>query len=73
MMEPIMVCELDAGRPRHHVARFHRIAATSRAKTIENPAPLLTLRISSTGSSVMIVNATVPELRSTPMKFMMPE
>ncbi len=73
MMEPIMVCELEAGRPRHHVARFHRIAATSRAKTIENPAPLLTFRISSTGSRVMIEKATAPELRRTPMKFMMPE
>jgi hypothetical protein len=62
MMEPIMVCELEAGRPRHQVARFQRIAATSSAKTIAKPAPLLTLRISSTGSSVMIEKATAPEL-----------
>ena len=52
MTEPIMVCELEAGRPFHQVARFHRMAATSSAKTIAKPEPLLTLRISSTGSSV---------------------
>ena len=53
MMDPIMVCELDAGSPRHHVARFQMIAATSSAKTMAKPEPLLTFRISSTGSSVM--------------------
>ncbi len=51
MMEPTSVCELDAGRPNHHVPRFHRMAATSSAKTMENPEPELTLRTSSTGSS----------------------
>jgi hypothetical protein len=73
MIEPIMVCELEAGRPLHQVARFQRMAATSRAKTMEKPAPLLTLRMSSTGSSVMMEKATAPELSRTPMKFMMPE
>ena len=32
MMEPTMVCELDAGRPNHHVPRFHKIAAIRRQK-----------------------------------------
>jgi hypothetical protein len=68
-----MVCELEAGRPFHQVARFQRIAAMSSANTIEKPEPLLTFRISSTGSRVMIENATAPELSNTPMKFMMPE
>ena len=27
-----MVCELDAGRPNHHVPRFHRMAAISKRK-----------------------------------------
>ena len=49
------------------------MAATRSAKTIENPAPLLTFRISSTGNKVMMENATAPELRSTPMKFITPE
>ena len=31
MIEPINVCELDAGRPRYQVPRFHMIAAISRA------------------------------------------
>ena len=43
-----MVCELDAGRPNHHVPRFHRMAAISNAKTMAKPVPELTLRISST-------------------------
>ena len=51
MMEPIMVWELEAGRPRHQVARFQRMAAMSRAKTMAKPEPELTLRMSSTGSS----------------------
>ena len=50
MMEPIMVCELEAGRPRHQVARFQRMAAMRRAKTMAKPEPELTLRMSSTGS-----------------------
>ena len=39
MIDPTMVCELDAGKPNHQVPRFHRIAAISSAKTIANPAP----------------------------------
>jgi len=34
MIEPISVCELDAGNPNHHVPRFHRIAAVNSANTI---------------------------------------
>jgi hypothetical protein len=33
-IEPIMVCELDAGIPNHQVPRFQMIAAMSNAKTI---------------------------------------
>ena len=61
MMEPTMVCELEAGRPSHQVPRFQRIAAISSAKTMAKPAPELTCKISSTGSSVMTAKATVPE------------
>ena len=60
--EPIMVCELEAGKPLHQVARFQRIAATSSAKTIAKPEPELTFRISSTGSRETIEKATAPEL-----------
>jgi len=72
-MDPIMVCELDAGRPRAQVSRFHRMAETRRAKTIEKPEPWETLRISSMGSSATIANATAPELVRTPMKFQNPD
>ncbi len=54
-MEPIMVCELEAGRPRSQVARFQRIAATSRAKIMEKPMPWLVLSTSWMGSSEMMV------------------
>ena len=60
MMEPISVCELDEGRPKYQVPRFHRMAAISSANTMAKPAPLPTCRISSTGSSDTIPKATAP-------------
>ena len=39
MIEPISVCELEAGRPRYHVPTFHTMAETSSAKIIAKPAP----------------------------------
>ena len=38
MIEPISVCELDAGRPSYQVPRFQMIAAISSANTIAKPA-----------------------------------
>src|SRR5580704_19269288 len=38
MIEPIRVCELEAGNPKYHVPRFQMIAATSNANTIAKPA-----------------------------------
>ena len=73
MMEPTMVCELEAGRPSHQVPRFQRIAAISSAKTMANPAPELTWRINSTGRSVMTAKATVPEEKSTPARLQIPD
>ena len=66
MIEPISVCELEAGRPRYQVPRFQMIAAISSANTIANPAELPTCRISSTGSSEMMPNATAPLDSRTP-------
>jgi hypothetical protein len=54
MIDPIKVCELEAGRPRYQVPRFHRIAPIRSANTMANPAPEPTCRISSTGSSAMM-------------------
>ena len=60
MIEPISVCELDAGSPSHHVPRFQMMAADSNANTIAYPAPLPTCRINSTGSSDTMAKATAP-------------
>ena len=38
MIEPISVCEDDAGRPSHQVPRFQMIAAISSANTMAKPA-----------------------------------
>ena len=38
MIEPISVCELEAGRPSYQVPRFQMIAAISSANTIAKPA-----------------------------------
>jgi hypothetical protein len=53
-IEPIRAWLDELGSPTAQVARFHRIAASSSAKIIANPPALPTLRIRSTGSSVMI-------------------
>ena len=66
MIEPIKVCELDAGRPNYQVPTFQMIAAIKSAKTIANPALLPTCRINSTGNSETMPNATAPLDSSTP-------
>ena len=73
MMDPTMVCELEAGRPSHQVLRFQMMAAMSSAKTMAKPAPALTCRINSTGSRVMTAKATAPEERSTPARLHKPD
>jgi hypothetical protein len=72
-MEPIKVCELDAGNPKYQVPRFQTMEEISRAKTIAKPAPEPTLMTSSTGSSATMPKATAPEEVSTPMRFHMPD
>ena len=44
MIEPISVCELDDGRPNHHVPRFQMMAAVNSANTIAKPAPAADLQ-----------------------------
>jgi len=73
MIEPIRVCELDAGSPNDQVPRFQMIAAIRRAKTMAKPAWLPTCRISSTGSSEMMPKATAPEEARTPARFHTPD
>ena len=73
MIEPIRVCEDDAGRPSHQVPRFHRMAAISRAKTMAKPAEEPTCRISSTGSRAMMPKATAPLESNTPRKLKQPD
>ncbi|MCY1449016.1 hypothetical protein D9M71_657340 [compost metagenome] len=73
MIEPIRVCEDDAGSPSHQVPRFQRMAAISRAKIIAKPAEEPTCRISSTGSRAMMPNATAPLDSNTPRKLKNPD
>src|ERR1700722_3564123 len=73
MMDPINVCELDDGRPKYQVPKFHKMAAISKANTIAKPAPLPTCRISSTGNSDTMPNATAPLEISTPRKLNAPD
>ena len=72
MIEPIRVWELEAANPKYQVPRFQRIAATSGAKTIANPALLPTCRINSTGNNEMIPKATIPVEVTTPRKLKKP-
>jgi hypothetical protein len=73
MIEPISVCDEEAGNPNHQVPRFQMMAAMSNANTMAKPAPLPTCRINSTGSSEMMPNATAPEDSSTPRKLKKPD
>src|ERR1700719_598203 len=72
MIDPIKVCELDAGSPSHQVPRFQMIAAVNNAKTMANPALLPTCKMSSTGSKDTMPNATMPDEMTTPKKFQNP-
>jgi len=73
MMEPISVCDEEAGNPSHHVPKFQMMAAMSSANTMAKPAPLPTCKISSTGSSEMMPNATAPDDSNTPRKLQKPD
>ena len=73
MMDPIRVCELEAGRPKYQVPTFQMMAAISSANTMAKPAPLPTCRISSTGSSDTMPKATAPVDSSTPNRLNMPD
>src|SRR6202451_1229037 len=73
MIDPIRVCELDAGRPKYQVPTFQMIAAIKSANTMAKPAPLPTWRINSTGSSEMMPKATAPDDHNTPRRFHMPD
>ena len=73
MIEPISVCDDDDGSPNAQVPRFQMIAANKMAKTMAKPAATSGCRISSTGSSPMMLKATAPDAVSTPRKFHSPD
>src|ERR1700744_1948913 len=73
MMDPMSVCELDDGSPKYHVPRFQMIAAMSSANTMAKPAPLPTCKMSSTGRSETMPNATAPLDTNTPRKLKAPD
>ena len=49
-IDPISVCELEAGMPKNQVPKFQAIAAVSIENTITKPRPVSTSISSSTGS-----------------------
>ncbi len=73
MIDPINVCELEAGNPRYQVPRFQVIAEIKSEKTIANPAADPTFITSSTGSRLITPKATAPVEVSTPIKFHRPD
>ena len=73
MIEPIRVCDDDAGRPSHQVPKFQTMAAINSAKTIAKPALEPTCRMSSTGSNEMMPKATAPVENNTPRKLKRPD
>ena len=73
MMDPMSVCELDAGRAKYHVLRFQRIAEINNEKTIANPAPDPMLTTNSTGIKATIAKATNPDELKTPMRLQIPD
>ena len=73
MIEPIKVCELEAGNPRYQVPRFQTMAEINREKTMAKPAAEPTFMTSSTGSKLRMPKATAPVEISTPIKFQMPD
>jgi hypothetical protein len=73
MIDPIRVCELEAGNPKYQVPTFQMMAAIRSANTIAKPALLPTCRISSTGSSDTMPKATAPLESSTPNRLNMPD
>ena len=70
---PIRVCELDDGRPRYQVPRFHRIADSNSASSIANPAPVPSATSSSSGSRLMMLIATAMPPMNTPRKLQIPD
>jgi hypothetical protein len=72
-MEPIRVCELEAGKPKYHVPTFQMMAETSSAKTIAKPALEPTFKTNSTGNSETTEKATRPVEVSTPIRFQSPD
>ena len=73
MIDPISVCEEEAGRPKYQVPTFQMMAAINSANTMAKPALEPTCRINSTGSSETMPNATAPVESSTPNRLNMPD
>jgi hypothetical protein len=73
MIDPIRVCELEAGSPRYQVPTFQMMAEIRSANTMAKPALLPTCRINSTGSSDTMPKATAPLESSTPIRLKMPD
>jgi hypothetical protein len=67
-MEPMRVCELDAGMPRYQVPRFQMIAESSKERMVAMPMPEPPATTRSSGRSLMMPIATEMPPMSTPLK-----
>jgi hypothetical protein len=67
-IDPISVCELEAGSPIYHVPKFQMIAAMRRERTAQTQKAILELAIFSRGRSFMIPIATPVPQTTTPRK-----
>ena len=76
IIEPINVCELDAGIPKYQVPKFQTIPERSMPKTKLTLSPVLSKTKSFSGSKLTIPIATLyPQklLKNKPMKFQSPD
>ena len=67
-IEPIRVCELDAGSPMYHVPKFQIIAAIRSERTAQIQNAIPELAILSRGRSFIIPIATQVPQTTTPKK-----
>src|SRR5258708_7796221 len=72
-IEPISVCELETGKPYHHVARFQITPDKSSDRTMTTARAELLSMSMSTGSRLTMLKATAVPPSSTPRKLQIPE
>ena len=72
-MDPMRVCELEAGRPKYQVPTFQMMAEMRRENTMAKPGAEPTWITNSTGRSAITPKATIPVEVKTPVRFHNPD